>query len=68
MIDVAFAAMEDLSLVDLIADVVANPTPRRVPCEPTPPPTSVAVSEPHSGVFGKFLRRLRRMGTSSTKT
>ncbi len=35
MTDLASDAMEDLAIEELIADVVANPTPVRVACAPT---------------------------------
>ena len=55
--DVAFAPMEDLSIEDLIADVVANPTPIRVSPQPaTAAPT--AAPAPAGTVVGKIVRRI----------
>lgn len=58
-IEVAFDVMEDLSLEDLIADVIVNPTPVRVPCEPDPPPGEARVADRRGSVFGNFFRRIR---------
>ena len=51
--------MEDLSLEDLIADVIVNPTPVRVPCDADPPPAEARVADRRGSVFGKFFRRTR---------
>jgi hypothetical protein len=53
--------VEDLSLEDLIADVVTNPTPDRVSCEPTAPIVS-PTAPPRTGlvrIWRGVVRRLR---------
>ena len=50
MIDVAFAPMEDLSIEDLIADVIANPMPDRMSCQSTTPPI------PSTGTITRLVR------------
>ena len=51
--------MEDMTIDDLIADVIANPTPVRVRCEP-PPPTVMPARRGLSGLVRGVIRRLRR--------
>ena len=51
--------MEDLTIEDLIADVITNPTPVRVRCEP--PPARVVLARRGVGdVIRGVLRRVRR--------
>ena len=49
--------MEDLSLEDLIADVVANPTPERVSCRPVAPTQADEVPTPTSTGLYRTIRR-----------
>ncbi len=53
--DVSFVPMEDVSIEELIAEIVANPTPARVSPQPPPRP---APAPTQRTVVGKIVRRL----------
>ena len=52
--------MEDMTIEDLIADVIANPTPRRVPCERPAPPV-VPTRRGMRALLRGVVRRVRRL-------
>ncbi|MEP7115823.1 MAG: hypothetical protein ABI862_21340 [Ilumatobacteraceae bacterium] len=60
--------MEDLSLEDLIVDVVANPTPVRVSCQPlVAAPPEIVASPQSTGVYRtirKLAGKIRRRSTN----
>jgi hypothetical protein len=48
--------MKELSIEELIAEVVANPAPTRVSPQPQPPPPAPATTQ--RSIVGKIVRRL----------
>ena len=53
--------MEDLTIEDLIADVISNPTPVRVPCETPPPPVVPPALASRRGLFRVIRGIVRRV-------
>jgi hypothetical protein len=47
--------MEDLSIEDLIAEIVANPAPNRVSPQPPPPPEPGPTQR---NILGRIVRRI----------
>jgi hypothetical protein len=50
--------MEDLLLEDLIANVVDDPAPRRVPCQPATLPSPVPAARSLRSIARAIVRRI----------